>query len=138
MKKILLAAATVALSLMMLPAHAEGDWVETGSILVGDVLSPVGALTQDCTGATNGVDTHTAALPAGVDGLPITATTNDSDINDVDLYFYDASCTYMPGVQLNATGDEAGEVPEGAAYVEADLYVGANATVTITVEGGLA
>lgn len=137
MKKTLLAAATVALTLMMLPAHADGDFVATGTILIGDAGSPVGTFTQDCTGDTNGVDSYTTALPPGADGLPITATTNDSDLNDVDLYFLDAGCNYMPGFDLAVNGDEAGEVPADAAFVEADLFIGANATVTITVEGAL-
>lgn len=131
MKKILLTAAVLAMALMSVPAHADGDFVAEGHILIGDLFSPVGSLTQDCTGDTNGVDTFTVALPEGSGGAAITATA-DGDINDVDLYFYDAGCNFLDE-SLAAAGDESGEVPADAAFVEADLFIGANANIVITV-----
>lgn len=51
---------------------------------------------------------------------------------DLDVYFYDASCTWMRDVSLLGGADESGPIPPGATWAFVSLFAGANATFDLT------
>lgn len=158
MRKMLMA--SVVLAAIALPAaadHGAADFTATGTILVGNPITRViggvtenvspcgGSIDQDVPdGISNGVDAAWIELPEGSGGHAATLTA-DGD-NDVDAWFYDAGCALiqpsadenaysMSSVDLEPNGDEEGIIPAVAAWAAIDLYVGANATFTFTIQG---
>ncbi len=154
MKRAILAclvAATVAIPGF---AHAAGPKTFSGTILVGDpVTSVTGGVSE--TGRTlnptgSGPDCVSAQPTDGVDGLffdvsdyagqaAVLADVNDSaGVNDLDVWFYDATCSVIGSYAAMATDPapgvgETGVVPDNAAYAVVDLFAGANASFTLTV-----
>lgn len=149
MKKFLLLVATVSM-LAALPSQADPFFTATGTVLAGDPATrAVGGATEQlspCNGSIDpdvpaglaqGVDGYWIQLPEGSAGRTATLTANEP--NDVDGWFYDEGCGLMPSPYTLATtdpvpnGDEQGVIPEGAAWVVVDLYVGAAATFTFSI-----
>ena len=158
MKKML-AAALVLAAVATVPAsagHGTGDFVATGTILVGnagtraiggvtEIGSPcMGSIDQDVPdGVFNGVDGVWIQLPAGAAGHEATLTADEP--NDVDAWFYTDGCALLTSSTPDAysmtttdpepNGNEEGVIPEGAGWVAIDLYVGAAASFTFTIAG---
>lgn len=153
MKRFILLAAAALTAFAMVPAQADDGFSVTGTVLVGnpvtrayggasEMVSPCnGSIDPDVPAGTGqGVDGYWIQLPEGSAGLEATLVTLTEGA-DFDAWFYDEGCTLMTGA-ANYTmattdpvpnGDEAGAIPEGAAFVAVDLYVGANASFTFTI-----
>ncbi len=52
---------------------------------------------------------------------------------DIDLYFYDASCT-RTGSAASSAADESGSLPSGTAYVVTQLWSGAATSFDLLAE----
>lgn len=153
MKKILLAAIAALTALSLVPANAEPTFSETGTVLVGDPVSRrYGGVTETaspCNGSVDpdvpsglgqGIDGYWIQLPEGSSGSTATLVTNTEGA-DFDAWFYTEGCSLLTGAEnyTMATtdpapnGDEEGVIPEDAAWVAVDLYVGAAASFTFSI-----
>jgi hypothetical protein len=118
-------------------ASQAGARAETmGHIHVGTPASQVsGGVTEKldaCTigGQFAGVDGEWFAVTPG---QTVTATLHGgmTGVEDLDMYFYDATCGYLSGVATEAVS-ETGVAPEKAAFVIVDLFTGAMADFGFT------
>jgi hypothetical protein len=141
MKRILLALAVFAA--MGGTAHAEhgtADFVRDGHVLIGDNAGYVAIATEAAIGCEpdapwQGIDSVLVELPAGSAGHTARLDWAADAITDFDVYFLDAECQLLSDESM-VTGDapEVGIVPEGAVWAEVDLFLGADADFTLTVE----
>lgn len=153
MRKILLAALVAMTALSLVPANAEPTFSVTGTVLVGDPVSRrYGGVTETvspCNGSVDpdvppglgqGIDGYWIQLPEGSAGSTATLVTNTAGA-DFDGWFYTEGCALLTGAAnytLATTdpapnGDEEGVIPEDAAWVAVDLYVGAAASFTFSI-----
>lgn len=125
-------------------AHA-APTVLTGSALVGNTATYSGApgVTEALAACSpddadfNGIDGQWFSV-ADYAGMSATlrATDGNASVQDVDAYFYTASCDYIDDMAFaqNLPGDpEAGVIPSDAGFVCVDLSVGANATFELSI-----
>lgn len=141
MKRILLALAILAV--FGGTAHAEHgtrDFVYEGHVLIGDGAGYVAIVTElaigcEPDGAWQGIDSVLIELPEGSAGHLATVEFADDGLTDFDAYFVDAECQIL-GDESMVTGDnpEVGIVPEGAVWVEVDLFLGVNADFKLVIE----
>jgi hypothetical protein len=153
MRKYLLAAIAAMTVLSLIPANAEPSFSVTGTVLVGDPVSRrYGAVTETVSpcngsidpdvpaGAAQGVDGYWIQLPEGSAGATATLVANTPGA-DFDAWFYTEGCSLLTGA-ANYTmattdpmpnGDEEGTIPEDAAWVAVDLYIGAAAEFTFSI-----
>jgi hypothetical protein len=139
MKRITLLACVLAALLAPSLARAAGNTYE-GDISVGNPATATGApavaeLVGSCdnTAPTEGFDAAWVKLSeddAGLDGT--LSATGDTGLEDADAYFYDSACNFIDA-SWNAGIEEAGTVPENAAWVAVDLFTGLNAHYTLTI-----
>jgi hypothetical protein len=143
MKRFVVALAVLAaMSGTAFADHGTTDFVQAGKVLVGDGFSPVAIVAEglDCSEGARGqgVDAYLVKLPDGAanHNLSVSWTADDLGLNDFDVYFLDGECAVIDNGAATAGSNnpEAGVVPEGAVFAEVDLFTGANASFTLTVE----
>jgi hypothetical protein len=140
MKRIVLA---LMLSTLIGPgahaAHGASDYVLHGHVMIGDVavLTTLGSTVQGCDpfAPWQGVDSFLVRLPDGSDGHNVTLEWDGHPLNDFDVFFFDADCEpFAYDAMQTFDNPETGVVPEGAIWAEVDLFNGADAGFTLTVE----
>lgn len=135
MKKLVLGALLLAsVSGSAFASHGGEDWVRTSKLLVGNPVGDLAALTCPDPAPTDGVSEHFILLPEGAPGHTLTVTAAQRpDVNDYDVYFYDAECGGVGGSDMANAGNEAGTIPEGAKWMSILLWTGANSTYTAQI-----
>lgn len=140
MGRLLALLVLVALSLTASPARGGydvGGVIQAGNpmtAVVGGVTEIMGAC--DPTSDVQGVDGYWLKLPADAATKRATLTIRDVD-DDVDLYFYDGDCSFVDDLSMaqKSFGEtEHGNIPEGATWAVANLYLGADAGFTVSVD----
>lgn len=139
MRKSILAVAGV-IAAFGATAHADATVLASGTIAVGNPLGLAtggvsemfGACTDDTT--FNGIDGIPFVVPVEVLNTGATLATSGAAAIDADVYWYDAACALVDDYSMAVTGeaDEAGTVPDTAAFGIVDLIIGADATITLT------
>lgn len=126
------------------PVPVVKTFTEEGTIRVA---GPTGAALKGVTEAEFTIANECASMPAsqGHDGYVVeipaefqtgtgTLQVAGSDATgqyDLDVYFYDAGCTLMEPYLTNGA-DESGMILPGAKWAVVNLFVGANASFTLT------
>jgi hypothetical protein len=111
----------------------------TGTVLIGDPIEGVSAIYSEAIGlcaddSLEGVDGDMVKIDPADAGRPATlkATAGATGLEDFDANFFDAECNLIGDGWFN-DGDEAGNIPEGAEYVDVYLFLGAQAEFTLAV-----
>ncbi len=124
------------------PSPPDEPVTDTGTIAAGNPATgtaPAGVTAAAFTSAcevppapAQGADGWVTRLPDSFgDGAHKVVVTGSGPVYDVDLYFYDASCTEV-GSSATAAPDESTTLPSGTRYVLSQLWLGAGVPITLT------
>ncbi|WP_116046585.1 M36 family metallopeptidase [Amycolatopsis palatopharyngis] len=125
------------------PTPPDEPVVDNGTIAAGNPSTgstPTGvtaaALTSNCAvppPPAQGADGWVTELPESFgDGAHKVLLAGDTTAPyDLDLYFYDASCT-LTGSAASAAADESATLPSGTRFVLSQLWLGAGVPITLT------
>lgn len=133
MRRLIIVAALTALAA---GGTARADEV-TGHIEVGNPSTGLGlaGITERvdaCSpgGNAEGIDGQWLTVAAG-QSVVVTLTGGATDLEDLDVYFYDAECNYIDDESMvTENPSESGTAPAGAAFMIVDLFSGAEANFT--------
>lgn len=143
MKKILVAA-MLAGSLIGTQVSQAHTTTHPGSIAVGNPATAfTGGVTEigaacDTSSPLNGVDGVWVDITAhiGTHTATVVPTGANAAVQDLDLWFYTASCGFINvgvGAANGFGASESATIPGGTGFIIVDLFAGAAATYTLTV-----
>ncbi|GII22732.1 M36 family metallopeptidase [Planosporangium mesophilum] len=127
------------------PSPPDPPVTDSGTIVAGNPSSDAAdgatgvtatAFTSACavpSAPAQGADAWVTKLPDSFgDGLHrVEVRGGGAGPYDIDLYFYDASCTLI-GTAGSSAADESGTLPSGTRYVLSQLWLGAAVPITLT------